>query len=395
MHCAGDKKVVVVGDYKKVVAQSVGTMRNISYPASSSQRRFWFLELNREDIPAYNLPRLLLIRGKLDVEVLTGAFRALLTRHDVLRTGLYERDGEILAEIQEDATVHLQVHDLGFLPAAERMAEALNLTREEGRKVFDLSRPPLLRLLLIRFTADEHLLLMVIHHVVTDGWSMSLIFDEIAELYRSGKAGERPNLAPLPLRYADFAHLQREHLTAVALADDIVYWRTTLRGCPVLLELPGDHARPAIQSNRGALQILSIPADLCARLKQACRRGQATLSSGLLALFQILLSRYSGTQDICVGTPVAGRSDPDLAQLVGCFVNTIVMRTDLSEDPCFLEVLRRVRDVVLGAYAHQDLPFQQLLTQLRPERDLGHSPLFSGHAHPATRSEASGPPGRI
>ncbi|MBL6078114.1 amino acid adenylation domain-containing protein [Belnapia sp. T18] len=346
------------------------------FPTSFAQRMFWLLEQIEPDTPAYNLPRMLRVRGKLDTEALRGSFLGLIRRYEALRTNFIEQDGEILQEVHRHVSIDLPCRDLSHLPAAEARAEALRLAAEEGRKVFDLGRAPLLRLLLLRLGPEEHLLVLVIHHIVTDGWSMSIIFEEIAEFYESCATGRQLDLPSLPLQYSDFARWQQEHLTDETLAADIDYWKGNLRGSPDLLELPADHRRPAIQTHRGSLHSSSIAAPLTARLKDACTREGATLFMGLLATFQMLLSRYSGSQDILVGTPVAGRNDPDLAKLIGCFVNTLVMRTDLSGACDFQQVLKRVREMALSAYAHQDLPFERLLTRLRPERNRSHTPLF-------------------
>jgi amino acid adenylation domain-containing protein len=345
-------------------------------PTSFAQRMFWMLEQIEPDTPAYNLPRALLIKGKLDTAALHDSFMALIQRHGVLRTSFIEQDGEILQEVRDKVSVALPTLDLSHLPAVEARAEALRLAAQEGRKVFDLVRAPLLRLLLLRLGPEQHLLVLVIHHIVTDGWSMSIIFEEIAELYESRVTNRQPDLPALPLHYSDFARWQLDHLTDEALAADIAYWESHPRGTADLLELPTDHRRPAAQSHHGALHSFTIDATLSARLKEACAREGATLFMGLMATFQILLSRYSGSQDIAVGTPVAGRNDPDLAHIVGCFVNTVVMRTDLSDDGSFPQVLQRVREVALGAYAHQDLPFERLLAKLKPERNRSHAPLF-------------------
>jgi amino acid adenylation domain-containing protein len=346
------------------------------FPTSFAQRLFWLQEQIGPDTPAYNLPRVFLIRGRLDAAVLRESFQVLLRRHDVLRTSFAERDGAILQEVHQEVPIELPFRDLTDLPAHERKGEALRLAKEEGCKVFDLGRPPLLRLLLVQLGQEEHLLVLVVHHIVTDGWSMSIIFNEIAEIYESLATGRRPDLPLLPLRYSDFARWQQDHLTEEALAPDVAYWEANLRGSPELLELPTDRRRPAVQSHRGSLHSVVIDPKVAARLKEACARESATLFMGLLATFQILLSRYSSSEDIPVGTPVAGRNDPGLSELVGCFVNTVVVRTNLSGDPSFTDVLKRVREVALDAYAHQDLPFESLLRSLRPQRSLSHAPLF-------------------
>ena len=344
--------------------------------ASFAQRMFWLLEQIEPETPVYNLPRALLITGNLDVIALSETFRLLQARHEVLRTGFVEREGKILQQVHDNVSLPLPILDLTHVAAAERQPEALRLAAEEGCKPFDLGRAPLLRLQLLRLGAEEHLLLLVLHHIIADGWSMSVLFDEIASIYESCIRGEMPDLAALPLCYSDFARWQHEHLTEAALAPDVAYWEQNLRGCPELLELPTDRRRPAVQSHRGARHSMVVDATLTQRLKQHCGREGATLFMGLLAIFQLLLQRYSGQDDIPVGTPVAGRNDPDLAGLVGCFVNTIILRTDLSGDPSFSGLLRRVREIALEGYAHQELPFEQLLVHLKPHRNRSHAPLF-------------------
>ena len=349
---------------------------NPTPPASFAQRRFWLLQKLDPDTPAYNLTRVLRLTGRLDAGALHDSFLLLLQRHEALRTDFVEQDGVILQDIHEDVAIDLPTRDLMHLPAGQRRDEALRLAAEEGRKIFDLARAPLLRLLLIKIDSEDHLLVLVIHHIITDGWSMSIIFNEVAKVYESHTTGNRADLSPLAVTYSDFARWQQDHFTEKALAPDLAYWEANLQGSPELLEVPADHRRPSMQSHSGALRSIFVNADLTVRLKEVCECRGATLFMGLLAIFQVLLSRYSGAQDILVGTPVAGRNDPDLTKLIGCFVNTVVMRTDLSGSPCFQEVLRRVREVALGAYAHQELPFEQLLKQLRPERSRSHAPLF-------------------
>jgi amino acid adenylation domain-containing protein len=345
-------------------------------PASFAQRRFWLLQKLDQDAPTYNLTRVLSLRGRLDADALHHSFLWLLRRHEALRTDFVEQDGVILQDIHEDVTIELPTCDLMHLPVGQRRDEALRLAADEGRKVFDLACAPLLRLLLIKTGTEDHLLVLVIHHIVTDGWSMSIIFDELAELYESHTTGRRPDLPPPAMTSSDFARWQQDHFTQKSIADDLAYWEASLQGSPEVLELPADHRRPSMQSHGGALHSIFVNADLTVHLKEFCASQGATLFMGLLAIFQVLLSRYSGRQDILVGTPVAGRNDPDLTKLIGCFVNTVVVRTDLSGRPCFQDVLKRVREVSLGAYTHHELPFEQLVKHLRPERSRSHAPLF-------------------
>ena len=232
---------------------------NNHVPASSAQRMLWLFEQAERDKPAYNLPRALLIKGKLDIDALRDSFRTLVRRHDALRMSFVEQDGEILQAADENLTIDLPVRDLTHLPRDERMTEALRQVAAEGRVAFDLSRAPLLRIVLLRIDDDAQVLCLVVHHIVTDGWSMSIVFDEIAEIYQSRITNQTPDLPPLTLRYADFARWQRDHLTEEALAADLAYWRTTLHDCPALLEIPTDHPRPAILSHGGSSHRFRIP----------------------------------------------------------------------------------------------------------------------------------------
>jgi amino acid adenylation domain-containing protein len=346
------------------------------FPVSLSQRMFWLLDQLEPDVPAYNLPRALHLEGPLNVEALRGVFRALLRRHDVLRTSFIAQDGELFQCVDEHIEFDLPMRDLSGLPASSRKVEALAIASEERRKPFDLERAPLLRATLLRLGPDEHVLVLVMHHIITDGWSMGILFKEIAQFYRQLALGRPPQLAQLPIQYADFACQQREQLADQALQKDLEYWENKLRGCPTLLELPTDRPRPAVQSHHGSMEGLTIGKTLTRRMKDLCAREGATLYMGLLAVFQVLLWRYSGKDDILVGTPLAGRDDPELADLIGCFVNTCVIRGDLTGNPGFQEFLARVRVAALEAYAHQRVPIEQLLAKLKCERTPSHTPLF-------------------
>ena len=346
------------------------------FPPSFAQRMFWFLDQFEPDTPAYNLPRALKIKGELHIPSLREAFRALLRRHNVLRTGFVALEGELFQGVVEDVDIDLTMRDLSSLPTSERKIEMFKIASEEACKTFDLEHPPLLRLTLLRLGPEEHMLVLVMHHIITDGWSMSILFTEIAQSYGQLAVGKQPQIAPLPLQYTDFARWQQEHLTDEALRSDAEYWLDHLRGCPALLSLPGDRPRPTIQSHHGSINSFFIDAALTRRAKEMFGSEGVTLYMGLLAAFQALLWRYAGADDIPIGTPVAGRNDPDLAALIGCFVNTLVMRGDLSGNPTFRELLQRTRLASLEALAHQELPFEQLLAKLKWERTRGHTPLF-------------------
>jgi amino acid adenylation domain-containing protein len=351
-------------------------MNDRLFPLSFSQRMFWFLDRIEQDTPACNLPRAMKIAGRLDLGALSGAFRALLRHHDALRTIFVEQDGELSQCVLGDVEIGLPVRDLSSMPPPRRDAETLRIASEEARKPFDLEHAPLFRLSLLRLAPEEHVLILVMHHIITDGWSMSILFEEIAEYYGQLAVGNQPQTAALPLQYTDFAVQQREHLTEDVLHNEVEYWRNKLHECLGLLEIPGDHPRPPVQSHRGSVESFVIEEAVTRQIKELCDREGVTLYMGLLAALQALLWRYTGKEDICVGTPIAGRNDPDLAPLIGCFVNVLVMRGDLSGNPSFRQLLQRVRAIALDAYSHQELPFAQLLAKLKQERSRSHTPLF-------------------
>jgi amino acid adenylation domain-containing protein len=351
-------------------------MNSRLFPLSYPQRMFWFLDKLEPGTPAYNLPRAFRMEGDLDVDALHVAFRLLLRRHDVLRTSFAESDGHLYQCVRDNVGIDLVTHDLSNLPADQRESETFALVSEGAQKPFDLERPPLFRLSLVRLSPDQHVLILVMHHIITDGWSMSILFKEIASYYAQLVSGRPPQLTKLQLQYVDFAHWQQQALTEEVLQGDIEYWREHLRESPALLQLPSDHPRPRVQSYRGSMESFSIDETLTSRIKQICAGEEVTLYMGLLAALQALLNRYTGTNDIAIGTPVAGRSDPDFSDLIGCFVNTLVMRGDLSGNPTFQELLRRTRAATLGAFAHQQLPFERLLAELKCERSPSYTPLF-------------------
>ena len=346
------------------------------YPLSFPQRMFWLLEQFMPGTPAYNIPRAFKVTGLLDVQAVHGVFRALLRRHDISRTSFIARDGALFQCVHDDINLNVNVRNLSHLALSMGEVEALNIASEEARKPFDLECPPLLRVTLFRLRPEEHLLVLVMHHVIIDGWSMSILFKDIAELYAELALGRQPQFAPLPVRYTDFAQWQQQQFAGGPPEMEIAYWQNKLHGCPAFLELPTDHPRPAVQGNRGSSESFRIDNVHAGRLKELCAREGVTPYMALLAVLQALLSRYSGKFDIPVGTPVAGRNHPEIANLVGCFINTLVLRGDLSGNPRFRELLVRVRAVALEAYAHQELPFELLLARLKCERSPSHSPLF-------------------
>ncbi|HEX8903809.1 MAG TPA: condensation domain-containing protein, partial [Longimicrobiaceae bacterium] len=270
----------------------------------------------------------------------------------------------------------LPVEDLSGLGEADREAALRRRVDEEAGRTFDLSAGPLFRAALLRLGAEEHVLLLSMHHIVSDGWSLEVFFRELSALYTAYREGRESPLPELAVQYADYAVWQREHLRGEVLERHLSYWRERLAGAPELLELPTDHPRPAVQTYRGATVPVELSLALLERLQALGRSEGATLYMVLLGAFQVLLSKYSGSEDIVVGSPIAGRTRKEIEELIGFFVNSMVLRTDLSGDPSFREVLRRAREVTLGAYAHQEVPFEKLVEELQPERSLSHAPLF-------------------
>ena len=349
--------------------------REGAVPVSFAQRRLWFLDQLEPNNPFYNNPLAVRLSGELNREALGRTLTEIVRRHEALRTTFREVAGEPVQVIAEPGPVRLPEVDLGELAEAEREAAVQRLARDEAGEAFNLSRGPLLRLKLLRLAPREHVVLLTMHHIVSDGWSMGVFVNEVAALYRAYAEGRESPLEELEVQYADFAVWQREWLRGEALERQLSYWDERLRGAAIL-ELPTDRPRPAVPTHRGASHSFELSAELGEGLKALSRREGATLFMTLLAGFQALLARHTGQMDVVVGTVVAGRTRREVEPLVGLFINTLALRTDLSGDPTFGELLRRVREVCLGAYAHQDVPFERLVEELRPERAAGRSPLF-------------------
>ncbi len=345
-------------------------------PLSFAQQRLWFIEQLEPGTHAYNSARAARLRGPLDTAVLRRSMGDIVERHEALRTSFTATDGRPVQVIAGTVSLPLPITDLGGFPEDEREARARHLAEEEIRRPFDLTRAPLLRVRLLRLGPEEHILVLTMHHIVSDEWSQGVLFRELAALYEAHLAGNPSPLQPLPIRYADYAVWQREWLQGERLEPELAYWRERLQGAPPVLELPTDRRRPAKQTFRGAKQSLLLPRQLGPGLRALSRSEGATLFMTLLAAFQALLARYTGQDDIVVGSPIAGRTRMETEGLIGFFVNTLVLRTDLSGDPTFRELLRRVREVAFGAYDHQDLPFERLVEELQPERRLSHSALL-------------------
>ena len=348
--------------------------RQRDLPLSFAQERLWFLDQLVPDSPLYNIALAQRLCGPLDRRALEKSLNELLRRHESLRTTFVMRQDQPVQVIAPSLSLPLPLIDLRALATREQEVE--RLAREEGMQPFELAHGPLLRARLLWVGEQEHVLLLSMHHIISDGWSMGIVAHELAALYQAFSAGLPSPLPPLPIQYADFACWQRGWLQGELLESQLSYWRQQLAGAPALLELPTDHPRPAVQSFRGAQHRFLLPAQLSEQVKALSRQEGVTLFMTLLAAFQTLLARYSGQQDVLVGSPVANRRKVETEALIGFFANTLVLRTNLAGDPSFREVLRRVREVTLAAYDHQDLPFEKLVEELRPERTMSHNPLF-------------------
>ncbi|HEU4452404.1 MAG TPA: condensation domain-containing protein, partial [Longimicrobium sp.] len=354
----------------------VPTGRTGPLPLSFAQERLWFLDRLEPGSTTYNLPAAWRLGGALDERALERALGEVVRRHEALRTVFAEADGSPVQVISPFAGFTLPVENLSALGEADREAAVGRRAGEEAARPFDLAVGPLFRAALLRLGAEEHVLLLSMHHVVSDGWSMGVIFRELSALYAAYREGGESPLAELAVQYADYAVWQREQLAGEVLDRQLTYWKERLADAPALLELPTDHPRPAVQTYRGATVPVELSPELLERLQALGRSEGATLYMTLLGAFQVLLSKYSGSEDVVVGSPIAGRTRGEVEELIGFFVNTLVLRTDLSGDPSFRETLRRVREATLGAYEHQELPFEKLVVELQPERSLSHSPLF-------------------
>ncbi|HVR97666.1 MAG TPA: amino acid adenylation domain-containing protein, partial [Thermoanaerobaculia bacterium] len=350
--------------------------RDRPLPLSFAQQRLWFLDQLDPGSPAYNLPAAVRLSGWLSRPALAAALGEIVRRHESLRTTFGRvGPGEAVQRIAPAGPVVLPMVDLSGLPEPAREPEALRLANEEAQRPFDLERGPLLRVTLVATAATEHAVLLTLHHIVGDAWSTGLLVQELGSLYAALAAGRPSPLQELGLQYADFAHWQRQWLSGAVLERQLTWWRERLSGA-LTLELPVDRPRPAVRTARGASRDLRLPRELSEGLATLARQQGATPFMALLAGFQALLARYAGQPEVSVGTPIAGRNHLRTEGLIGFFVNTLVLRTELGDDPGFAALVGRVRETALGAYAHQDLPFEKLVEELAPQRDLSRTPLF-------------------
>ncbi|HUZ95886.1 MAG TPA: amino acid adenylation domain-containing protein [Edaphobacter sp.] len=350
--------------------------RNEDLVLSFAQQRLWFFDQLEPGLSAYNIPAAVRLKGLLNLAALEWSLNEIIKRHESLRTTFGKAAGRPTQLIAPALTIKLSVVDVRKLPTGEREAEVRRLVTAEAQLPFDLSRGPLLRGTVLRLGDEEHVGLLTMHHIVSDGWSTGILIQELETLYLAFCAGESSPLPALPIQYADFAHWQRRWLQGEVLQTQISYWKEQLAGAPAVVDLPADRPRPAVQTFRGARQSLVLSRHLHEGLKALCREERATEFMTLLAVFTVLLYRYTNQDDMIVGTPIANRNRREIEGLIGCFVNALVLRTDLSGNPRFRELLRRVQKVCLGAYSHQDLPFDRLVEELKVTRDLNRNPLF-------------------
>jgi amino acid adenylation domain-containing protein len=345
-------------------------------PLSFGQERLWFLCQLEGEHSTYNMPAAFSIHGPLDASALTKSLQEIVRRHEVLRAGFGSAGGRPEQFVGGAALLTVPVVDLQSLPEAEQSAEVGRRTEEHAQRTLDLATPPLIRASLLKLAPDSHVLLLAVHHIAFDGWSIGLLTQELSLLYSAFVRGEPSRLPELPIQYADYARWQRDRLRAEHLASQLDFWKRYLVGAPQNLDLPLDRPRSSVQTFRGRMEYFSLSRTLTTALREVSLQNRVTLFMTLLAGLQTLLHRYTAQDDMIVGSPVANRQRPETEGLMGLFVNILVLRNDLSGDPTFAELLERVRESTLSAYAHQELPFEKLVEELRPARDLSRNPLY-------------------
>lgn len=352
-----------------------GDVDVLAFPASAAQEAFFYLEKLFPSHPAFNVPVRFRLDGALDVSLLRSAFDSLAARHEGLRTRFVEDDGKLLQVIAAETTFPVPLTDISHLTGDELEAEVDRLGSIEARTHFDLGKDPLFRASLLAVGTDQHILQITIHHSVADGWSIGIMTDELAEFYNASLQARQPKLEPLSIQYADYTLWQRDFLDSPEIQPHLEFWKDRLRGY-VELELPTDRPRPASKSWDGDIVSRILPSSVVERVTRIAREEGATMFHVFLAAFKAVASRYTGLEDIAVGTPVAGRTRAELEPIIGTFINSVILRTDLSGDPSFRQLVGKVRDTSTSAIAHQDLPFEQLVKALQPRRESGRNPLF-------------------
>ena len=350
--------------------------RDGALPLSFSQERLWFLSQLEPDNLAYNLSGGVRFKGRLRPDILERSLLEIVQRHEILRTTFNDEGGKPVQVVSATPNLEFQHVDLEEWPEGDRTAEVRRLAAQEARRPFNLLEGPLVRAVLVRLGKEEYVLIMLMHHIVTDGWSIGVFTHELESLYSAFSAGLPSPLSDLPIQYADYAAWQREWLQGGILETQLAYWKKQLSGNLPILQLPTDRPRPTVQTNNGSIQNFHLSEGILKKLRDLSFHHGVTLYVTLLAAFKTLLFRYTGQTDFAVGSPIANRNRSEVEGLIGLFVNNLVLRTNLSGDPVFTELMERVREVTLDAYAHQDVPFEKLVEVLNPARDMSHSPLF-------------------
>jgi len=341
---------------------------------SFAQERLWFINELVPNNAGYNMPMAIWLKGRLDIGALERAVNEMERRHEVLRTTFESREGKPVQVIREASRRELEVVDLSGRSEEERGVEARGLVQQEAQEAFDLRRGPLTRMKVMKLGAEEHVILYTMHHIISDGWSLGVVGRELSALYSGYAAGKESVLEELVVQYGDYAQWQRQWLSGEVLEEQLRYWKEQLEGLEVL-RLPVDRVRPLMQSFEGKERWLKFKGETVERLRQLSQEAGVTLFMTLLAGFKILLKRYSDQEDVAVGMAIANRNRAEIEGLIGFFVNTLVLRTDMGGDPRVKELVGRVKGVTLEAYDHQDLPFEKLVEELQPERDLSRNPL--------------------
>ncbi|MCU0532539.1 MAG: amino acid adenylation domain-containing protein [Hydrococcus sp. Prado102] len=347
-----------------------------THPLSFTQTRLWFLEQLEPGNPAYNIIFAVRLQGNLDRNLLEKSLNEIVKRHESLRTTFKTAEGQPIQIIAPSLTIHLPIIDLQKCDCTERELTLQQLAKQESQQPFNLSQLPLWRAKLLHLESQEHILLLTIHHIIADEWSVEVLLYDLAAFYQAALTKKLPSLPELPIQYKNYTDWQRQYLTEEILATQLSYWKKQLEGAPAILQLPTDRPRSPVQTYRGAQQSLKLPKPLTQGLQTLARQEGVTLFMLLLAAFKTLLYRYTGQEDISIGSPIANRNRDEFKKLIGFFVNTLVLRTNLEGNPSFRELLNRVRQVALEAYTHQDLPFDKLVEAIQPVRDVSHTPLF-------------------
>ena len=365
-----------VGQSEHLAPSIIPVSRDEQLPLSFAQQRLWFLDQLEGANANYNVPAVLRLTGSLDVHALQQCLNTIIQRHETLRTSFQTVEGMAFQVIAEQLAIPIKILNLEALDEATQTIEVQKLIRQEAQEPFDLATGPLIRVKVLQLESEEQVLLLTMHHIISDGWSMGVLVEEVTSLYQAFTTDTEAALPTLPVQYADFAHWQRQYLQGEVLENHLSYWKKQLADAPPLLELPTDRPRPAVQSFQGSIIPFALSAELTRQLQQLSQEMGTTLFMTLLSAFQVLLYRYSGQEDIVVGSPIANRNHSEIENLIGFFVNTLALRSHLDSEMSFEQLLKQVRQTTLDAYTHQDVPFEKLVDELQPERSLSYSPLF-------------------